>query len=74
MPEGVRWFAENQPYTPVIETLRGLLMGAPVGSPGMVAVAWCVVIGVGGYLWARRQYDRDPSRRAGPTVAQLLSH
>jgi len=74
MPAGVHWFAENQPYTPVIETLRGLLMGTPVGGHEVTAVAWCLVIGLAGYLWARRQYDRDPSRRIGPTVAQLLSH
>jgi len=33
----------------------------------------CVVIGVAGYLWARHLYNGDPSRRSGPTVAQLLS-
>ncbi|HEY1421083.1 MAG TPA: ABC transporter permease [Candidatus Dormibacteraeota bacterium] len=74
MPAGVRWFAENQPYTPVIETLRALLMGAPIGVEGLVAVAWCIVIGVTAYFWARHLYNRDPSRQAGPSVAQLMSH
>jgi ABC-2 type transport system permease protein len=74
MPAGVRWFAENQPYTPIIETLRELLMGRPVGTHGLVAAGWCLVIGVAGYVWARHLYSRDPSRRAGPTVAQLMSH
>jgi ABC-2 type transport system permease protein len=64
MPEPLRWFAEHQPFTPIIETLRGLLLGAPIGSDGVVAVAWCVVISIAGYLWARRLYDRQPSRPA----------
>ena len=42
MPAGMRWFAENQPFTPIMETLRGLLMGTPIGNSGVVAVAWCV--------------------------------
>jgi ABC-2 type transport system permease protein len=62
MPVGVRWFAQHQPFTPVIETLRGLLTGTPIGSNGLTAVAWCVVITVAGYLWARAQYNRDPAR------------
>jgi ABC-2 type transport system permease protein len=62
MPSGVRWFAENQPYTPVIETLRGLLMGDPIGNSGIVAAAWCVGLTLGGYLWARMVFNRDPVR------------
>ena len=58
MPEGMRWFAEHQPFTPMMETLRGLLMGTAIGSSGVVAVAWCAVIALSGYLWARDLYDR----------------
>jgi ABC-2 type transport system permease protein len=61
MPVGVRWFAENQPFTPMIETLRGLLLGTPIGNHATVAIAWCVAIALGGYLWARVTYNRDPS-------------
>jgi ABC-2 type transport system permease protein len=61
MPDGLSWFAEHQPFTPLIETVRGLLVGTPIGNSGYVAVAWCVVISVLGYLWARRLYARDPS-------------
>ncbi len=61
MPAGTRWFAENQPFTPIMETLRGLLMGTPIGHNGILAVAWCVVIGVAGYLWARYLFNRDPT-------------
>jgi ABC-2 type transport system permease protein len=62
MPAGVRWFAENQPFTPMIETLRGLLLGTPIGNHAIIAIAWCVAIALGGYLWARVAYSRDPIR------------
>lgn len=61
MPVGLRWFAENQPFTPIMDTLRGLLLGTPVGNDWIVAVAWCVGIGLVGYLWSLRLYNRDPS-------------
>jgi ABC-2 type transport system permease protein len=62
MPEPLRSFADLQPFTPIIETLRGLLLGGEIGSSGLIAVAWCVAITLFGYLWARRLYDRDPAR------------
>jgi ABC-2 type transport system permease protein len=65
MPGPLQWFAEHQPFTPIIETLRGLLMGTPIGDDGLLAVAWCAVISAGGYLWARRLYERVPARPAG---------
>jgi ABC-2 type transport system permease protein len=58
MPGVLRWFAEYQPFTPVIETVRGLLMGTPVGGHALAAVAWSVVITVASYLWAIRLYNR----------------
>ncbi|MFD9736609.1 ABC transporter permease [Umezawaea sp. NPDC059074] len=58
MPTGLRWFAEYQPFTPVIETLRGLLLGTPIGASAALAVAWCVAIALGGYLWAKKLYAR----------------
>jgi ABC-2 type transport system permease protein len=61
MPAGLRWFAENQPFTPVIDTLRALLAGAPVGNSGALAVAWCAGIGLFGYAWAKRLFNRDPT-------------
>ncbi len=61
MPAALRWFAENQPFTPIMETLRGLLMGTPIGNSAMLAIAWSVAIGLASYLWARRLYNRDPS-------------
>ena len=59
MPDVLRWFAENQPFTPIMETLRGLLLGTPIGNAGLLAVAWCVAISVVSYLWAIRLYDRN---------------
>ena len=60
MPAGMQWFAEHQPFTPIMETLRGLLMGTPIDS-AFTAVAWCVAIALGGYLWAKRLFNRDPT-------------
>lgn len=62
MPAGLRWFAEHQPFTPIIETVRGLLSGTEIGSSGVVAVAWCAAIALVGWLWARRGYERRPAR------------
>jgi ABC-2 type transport system permease protein len=62
MPGPLAWFAENQPFTPIIETLRGLLFGTAIGNDGILAVAWCVVITIAALLWSLRLYDRDPSR------------
>ncbi|GAA4718955.1 ABC transporter permease [Isoptericola chiayiensis] len=59
MPGAVRWFAEHQPFTPVIETLRGLLTGTGTETAVVQAVAWCLVIGVAGYLWARSLFRRE---------------
>jgi ABC-2 type transport system permease protein len=62
MPAGLRWFAEHQPFTPLIETVRGLLTGTAIGSSGLVATAWRAGIALAGYLWARRNYERRPAR------------
>lgn len=59
LPGPLAWFAEHQPFTPIIETLRGLLLGTPIGGSGALAVAWCIVLSVLGYLWAARLYERD---------------
>lgn len=60
MSPGVRWFAQNQPFTPIIQTLRGLLGTTPIGNSAIVACAWCAGIAAVGYLLARRQYERHP--------------
>ena len=67
---GPRWFAEHQPFTPIIEALRSLLVGTPMGDNLVLAVAWCAVISVAGYLWARRLYARRAAQRVGRELAE----
>jgi ABC-2 type transport system permease protein len=62
MPTAVQWFADYQPFTPIMETVRGLLLGTGIGNSAWLAAAWCVVIALVGYVWAKRLYNRDPSR------------
>jgi ABC-2 type transport system permease protein len=61
MPAGLRWFAEYQPFTPIMETLRGLLLGGTIGNNAAIAVAWCVAITLLSYLWAMRLFIRHPA-------------
>ncbi|WP_020388423.1 ABC transporter permease [Kribbella catacumbae] len=58
MGPGVRQFAEYQPFTPIIETLRGFLNGTPDTSDAIIALAWCVGIGLVGYLWASSTFKK----------------
>ena len=58
MPGPLKLFAEYQPFTPIIETLRGLLTGTSSGNDGLLAAAWCVGIAAASYLWAMRLYER----------------
>jgi ABC-type multidrug transport system ATPase subunit len=48
----------DQPFTPVIQTVRGLLAGGPIGDNAIMAIAWGVGIAALSYLWARRLYRR----------------
>ncbi|BCJ48939.1 transport permease protein [Actinoplanes sp. NBRC 14428] len=58
MPAGLRQFAEYQPYTPIMDTLRALLAGgSPSGGDLGMTLAWCTVIALIGYGWARRRYN-----------------
>ncbi|WP_345595304.1 ABC transporter permease, partial [Streptomyces marokkonensis] len=57
------WFqpvAEYQPFTPAIETLRGLLLGTEIGHNGWVSVVWCLGLAALGYRWAVSLFNRDP--------------
>jgi ABC-2 type transport system permease protein len=58
MGPGVRQFAEYQPFTPIIETLRGLLTGAPSAGSATVAVLWCVGIALVGYVWSLSTFKK----------------
>jgi ABC-2 type transport system permease protein len=64
MPAGLRWFAQHQPFTPIMDTLRALLDGAPVdGAAAVAAVAWCAAITAACFVWALRLFDRPPVPR-----------
>ncbi|HEY9561547.1 MAG TPA: ABC transporter permease, partial [Anseongella sp.] len=58
MPSGVRAFAENQPVTSIVETIRALLFNQPVGNEIWVALAWCVGIMLVAYIFAMRAYKK----------------
>lgn len=58
MGPGLRQFAEYQPFTPIIETLRGLLNGAPAAGDAITAIAWCAGLVLVGYLWATRTFKK----------------
>jgi len=61
LPLGLRWFADYQPFTPIIETLRGLLLGGPIGNSAIIAVGWCIGIAALAYRWAKRLFNRRAS-------------
>ncbi|MEU0246902.1 ABC transporter permease [Streptomyces sp. NPDC006235] len=57
------WFqpvAEYQPFTPAIETLRGLLLGTEIGDNWWIALVWCVGLTALGYRWSTSLFNRDP--------------
>ncbi|WP_433466974.1 ABC transporter permease [Spirillospora sp. CA-128828] len=58
MPTLLRWFAEYQPFTPIMETIRGLLLGTPIGNNAAIATAWCTGIAALSYLWAKHTYNK----------------
>jgi ABC-2 type transport system permease protein len=58
MPGPVRAFAENQPVTSIVNAIRNLLAGQPVGTDIWIALAWCVGILVVAYVFAMRTYRR----------------
>jgi len=60
LPAGIRWFAEYEPFTPVNETLRGLLTGTRIGDNLVITIAWCAGVAVLSYAWSRRLYEREP--------------
>jgi ABC-2 type transport system permease protein len=59
MPGWFQPIAEYQPFTPAIETLRGLLLGSEIGHNGWLALAWCVALCALGYFWSKSVFNRD---------------
>ncbi|MCX4859366.1 ABC transporter permease [Streptomyces canus] len=60
MPGWFQPIAEYQPFTPAIETLRGLLLGTEIGHNGWLAVAWCLGLAALGYRWSTAKFNADP--------------
>ncbi|MEV0400556.1 ABC transporter permease [Actinoallomurus sp. NPDC050550] len=58
MPAALRWFAEYQPFTPIMQTVRGLLLGTPIGNNAAIATTWCAGIAVVSYLWAKKTFNK----------------
>ncbi len=58
MGAGLRQFAEYQPFTPIIETLRGLLMGGLSTGSLIAAIAWCLGLALVGYLWSVSTFNK----------------
>ncbi|MCR8691845.1 ABC transporter permease [Rhodococcus rhodochrous] len=59
MPTPVRWFAENQPVTALVDTMRAIFDGHPVGGAVWIALAWCVGILALAYAGATAVYRRN---------------
>lgn len=58
MPAAIRWFADDQPFTPMINTLRAWMTGADAGSDAWLAFGWCVLIAVLCFGWSRHLYAK----------------
>ena len=58
MGQGIRQFAQYQPFTPIIESFRGLLAGTPSGGYAAAALAWCAGIALVGYVWALSTFKK----------------
>lgn len=56
MHPALRWFAEHQPMTPIIETMRSLLTSGTIGDSALTAIGWCLGLLVVSYVLALRVY------------------
>jgi ABC-2 type transport system permease protein len=61
-PGWLQAFTTNEPMTQVVDVLRGLLIGGPVGDHGWIAVVWCAGVGLVGYVWALSVFNRRAPR------------
>ncbi|MGY0071425.1 ABC transporter permease [Streptomyces sp. QTS137] len=60
MPGWFRPIAEYQPFTPAIETLRGLLLGTGIGNNWWITIVWCLGLAALGHRWSKAVFNRDP--------------
>ena len=63
LPDWLSWFAEHQPITPIIETIRSLLMGTPMGDSAWWAVGWCLLFIAVAAVWGAWLFRRKAGRR-----------
>ena len=63
LPVGLRWVAENQPLTPIIETIRGLTTGTPLDTQPLWALGWCALILAIAVFWGAAMFRRKAGRR-----------
>jgi len=63
LPVWLRWVAENQPLTPIIESIRSFLTGTELGANGWLALGWCLVILVVALVWSRVTFRQKAGRR-----------
>jgi ABC-2 type transport system permease protein len=63
LPAWLRWIAENQPLTPIIETIRSFLTGTDLGTNGWWALGWCLLILVVAIVWSSIVFARKAGRR-----------
>jgi ABC-2 type transport system permease protein len=66
MPAGLRYFAEYQPFSPMINTLRGLLLGTSIGWSWLIALGWCAGLGLLGLAWSISVFSRRDGKRGVP--------
>lgn len=62
MPTGLRLFAENQPVTHVIEAIRALIVGTPIGNHGIMAIIWCLGITICAVPYAAHLFRKRVSK------------
>jgi ABC-2 type transport system permease protein len=71
MPTGVRYFAQYQPFTPMVNTLRGLMFGGHIGTDWITGLAWATGFGIVGLFWAIRAFNKD--HKSVPTPGFLTA-
>ncbi|MEV7414934.1 ABC transporter permease [Streptomyces sp. NPDC089919] len=59
MPGWFQPIAQYQPFTPAIETLRGLLLGTDIGPNAWLTLAWSLALATLGYRWSKSAYNRS---------------